>query len=127
MEQTQKNKEFIIEYVNALSGTPKTRELVEKYVDDNNIIQHILFFESILPEYELIIDEMTAEDDRVVILARVRGRHEGEFNGMPPTHKAVEVSAAVSYQIKDDKIVAHWLIADQASLLEQLGVAAVPA
>ena len=127
MEQAQKNKEFIIRYINALSGVVKTRELIEGYVDDNNLIEHILFFDSVLPRYELIIDEMTAEDNRVVVLARVKGRHEGEFNGMPPTYKTVEVSAAVSYQIENNKIVSHWLIADQVSLLEQLGVSAVPA
>ena len=127
MEQSQKNKHFILEYGNALSGVIKTRELIEKYVTDNNLIEHILFFDSVLPRYELIIDEITAEDDRVVIMARVKGRHEGEFNGMPPTYKNVEVAAAVGYQIENNKIVSHWLIADQLSLLEQLGVSAVPA
>jgi hypothetical protein len=127
MEQNQKNKHFIIEYVNALSGIIKTRESIEKYVSDNNLIEHILFFDSVLPRYELIIDEITAEDDRVVIMARIKGKHEGEFNGMPPTYKNVEFAAAVGYHLENDKIVSHWLIADQLSLLEQLGVSAVPA
>jgi hypothetical protein len=127
MEQVQKNKEFIIRYCNALSGEIKTRESIEQYVSDNNLIEHILFFDSVLPRYDLIIDEITAEDDRVVILARVKGRHEGEFNGMPPTYKSIEFAAAVGYRIENDKIVSHWLIADQVSLLEQLGVSPVTA
>ena len=127
MEQEQKNKQFIIEYVNAISGNIKTREMIEDCVTDNNLIEHILFFDSVLPRYELFIDEITAEDNRVIILSRVKGRHEGEFNGMPPTYKNIEVSAAVGYQIENNKIVSHWLIADQLSLLEQLGVSAVPA
>jgi len=127
MEQTQKNKEFVIRYFNALSGVVKTRELIEEYVDDTNLKEHILFFDSVLPCYELFIDEMTAEGNRVVVLARVNGRHEGEFNGMPPTYKAVEISAAICYQIENNKIVSHWLIADQVSLLEQLGVSPVTA
>ena len=127
MEQSQKNKQFIIKYVNAINGVIKTRELIEEYVTDTNLIEHILFFDSVLPRYELVVDEITAEDNRVIILSRVKGRHEGEFNGMPPTYKNVEVSAAVGYQIENNKIVSHWLIADQLSLLEQLGVSAVPA
>jgi len=49
------------------------------------------------------------------------------FNGMPPTYKVVEISAAICYHIENNKIISHWLIADQVSLLEQLGVSAVPA
>jgi len=66
MEQTQKNKEFIIKYFNALSGVIKTRELIEEYIDDNNL-NDIPFFDSVLPCYELFIDEMTAEGNRLVV------------------------------------------------------------
>ena len=47
MEQTQKNKEFIIKYFNGLSGASKTRELIEEFIDDNNLTEHILFFDSV--------------------------------------------------------------------------------
>jgi predicted ester cyclase len=34
----------------------------------------------------------------------------------------VEFPFSIGYEIEDDKIISHWLIADQMMLMEQLGV-----
>ena len=91
MDTLQKNKELVIEYFNAISGVKKTRKLMEKYVSDNHLIEHIEFFDTVFPAYEIFADEITAEGNRVVVKARFKGRHEGELNGIPPTYKKVEV------------------------------------
>src|SRR5215831_8908518 len=127
MEQLKRNKEFIIRYFNALSGITKTRELMEKYIADEELMGHIAFFDSVFPNYEVFADEMTAEGNRVVVRARMKGVHLGEFNGIPPTNRKIEVSFAISYEIENEKIVHHWLIADSMTLMEQLGVMNVPA
>ncbi|HEX6849712.1 MAG TPA: hypothetical protein VF144_22145, partial [Chitinophagaceae bacterium] len=67
MDNSQKNKELIIEYFNAVSGVKKTRQLLEKYVSDQHLIEHIEFFDSVFPAYEIFADEMVAEGNRVVI------------------------------------------------------------
>lgn len=126
MEQLKQNKNFIIRYYNALSGVTKTRELLEQYTTDEELIGHILFFDSVIPRYEAFIDEMTAEDNRVVVRARAKGVHEGEFNGIPPTHRAIEVHTMITYVIENGKIISHSLIADQMELMTQLGVMNVP-
>ena len=56
MDNLQKNKELIIEYFNAVSGVKKTRALLEKYVSDNHLIEHIEFFDSVFPRYEVYPD-----------------------------------------------------------------------
>jgi len=89
MEQQRKNKEFIIRYINALSGVFKTRELMEQYMTDEDLLGHILFFDSAFPKYEMFADEITAEGNRVVIRARFKGCHTGEFNGILPTNRNV--------------------------------------
>ena len=122
MEQIQKNKELVIEYFNAISGVKKSRELMEKYISDNHLIEHIEFFDSVFPAYEIFADEMLAEGNRVVVRARAKGRHEGELNGIPPTYKNIEFPFSIGYEIENNKIVSHWLIADQMLLMEQLGV-----
>ena len=122
MEQLQKNKELVIEYFNAISGVKKSRELMEKYISDNHLIEHIEFFDSVFPAYEIFADEMLAEGNRVVVRARAKGRHEGELNGIPPTYKNIEFPFSIGYEIENNKIVSHWLIADQMLLMEQLGV-----
>jgi predicted ester cyclase len=127
MEQQRQNKEFIIRYLNVLSGQTKTRELMEQYMTDEELLGHILFFDSVFPKYEMFADELTSEGNRVVVRARMRGSHEGEFNGISPTHRKVEFPFVVSYEIENGKIVHHWLIADQMILMEQLGLMNVPA
>ena len=127
MDQARKNKEFIIEYGNALSDEIKTRELCEKYISDQGLIEHILFFDAVFPKYEVLIDEITCEGNRVILRGRLKGKHEGEFNGIPPTYKEVLFPMVVGYEIENNKIVSHWLMADQMMLMEQLGVMKQPA
>ncbi len=127
MEQHNKNKEFIIRYFNAMTEANVTRELLEQYITDEELIGHILFFESVFPNYEIFVDEMLAEGNRVIVRGRLKGQHEGEFNGILPTHRIVEFPLVISYQIEDGKIVHHWLMADSMALMEQLGVMNAPA
>lgn len=122
MDKVKKNKAFIVEYFNAISGVPKTNVLIDKYISDEKLKSHIYFFEGAFPKYEMFIDEMTAEGNRVVVRARVKGKHEGELNGIPATHKEIEIPFAISYEIENNKIVSHWLLCDQMIVLEQLGV-----
>lgn len=123
MSQEKKNKQFIIEYYNALVGREKPEHVIRKYVADEKLIQHIKFFERTFPEYNLIPEEIIAEGDRVFVRARVEGVHEGEMDGIPPTFKEIKIPFAICYRIHNDMIVDHWMIADQMELLEQLGLA----
>ncbi|GAO44143.1 ester cyclase [Flavihumibacter petaseus] len=120
-------RSFANRYINALNTLPKTRTSLDLYMTDQHLIEHILFFESVFPHYQLQVDELICEGNKFVILARFQGKHEGDFNGLTPTFKNVEMPVAVRYEVVDDKIVSHWLLADQITLLEQLGVSAAPA
>jgi SnoaL-like polyketide cyclase len=120
MDQQKKNKQLIIEYLTATSGQPKTRELLEKYNDDEGLIGNILFKESIFPLYEVDILEIIAEGDRVVLLAKFKGTHKGEWLGIAPTNKEVNYTFAVGYEIRNNKIVRSWLVADNLAIVEQL-------
>ena len=127
MEQQKQNKEFIIRYINSLNGVTKTRELLEQYITDEELIAHILFFDTVFPKYEGFIDEMIAEGNKVVVRARMKGRHEGEFMGISPTHRSIEMPAVISYEIENGKIVHHWIMSDSMVLMEQLGAMNVTA
>ena len=122
MNQAMKNKEFILHYYNTVSGAIKTPDMLRRFMDDPVLIETITFFDGAFPKYEMIADEMTAEGNRVVVRAKMKGKHEGEWEGIQPTHRAVDFPVIVSYEIVDNKIVTHWLVADQTILMEQLGV-----
>jgi predicted ester cyclase len=122
MSKQQENKEFILRYFNALSGKTKDPVTCDQFMTDPELKEHILFLDTIFPDYEIYADQMTAEGDRVTVLARLKGIHKGKFNGIPPTFKEVEMPFAINYTIQNDKITSHWLIADQVTLMQQLGV-----
>ena len=122
MTQSMKNKEFVLEYLNALSGKEKTQEILAHYISDQGLIDHILFFDGAFPKYEMITEEMVAEGDQIIVRARLVGKHEGEFAGIMPSYRQVDFPFVVSYIIENNKIISHWLMADQMVLMQQLGM-----
>lgn len=115
-----------MEYINAMSGQVKTRERLEKYNADPGLIDYIMFIDSVFPKYEVLVDEILAEGDRVIVRARLRGMHEGELMGFVATHKEIEYPFVVGYEIQHNKIAHSWVIADNLLLAERLGMQNVP-
>jgi predicted ester cyclase len=118
------NKTFIRRYVDALSGVDKTPDLVRPFAADEQLIQHIAAIESGFPRYELSVDDMVAEDDKVALRATFRGTHTREFAGLAPTQRQVTQPFIIIYRVADEKIVEHWIGIDMLSFMQQLG--AVP-
>jgi predicted ester cyclase len=119
---TQENKEFIRVYFEALSGKPKPPELVDQYVAEQPLKDHILMNEAAFPCYTLSAELMIAEDDLVSVIGRASGTHKGPFMGMPPTGKSWDVPLHITYRVKDGKIIEHWLVLDTAAFMQQLGM-----
>jgi predicted ester cyclase len=62
-----------------------------------------------------------AENDLVVIFLNFTGTHKGEFQGVPPTNKKINIRSADLYRIENEKIAEHWDVVDQLNLLQQTG------
>ncbi len=77
---------------------------------------------SAFPDYHTTIEDMVTEGDRVVYLERNEATHTGSFMGMPPTGKRVRFEVVGLLRLRDGKIVERRGVADQLSLLQQLGV-----
>ena len=83
-------------------------------------------FLNAFPECRFTIDDMIAEGDRVVTKKTFRGTHEGEFAGIPPTGKTVELQFVDIMRVRNGRIVEHWNCIDQLSFMQQLGVIPAP-
>lgn len=105
-----------------MDGQPKTRELVEQYVADPQLIEHILFFESVFPLYGGQIEELTAEGNRIVAKLTMKCKHTGWLRDIPPTNKEFETTAVVGYEIENEKIIRTWLVSDQMNIMKLLGL-----
>ena len=77
-------------------------------------------------DYEVWIDELIAEGDRVVMRATQRGIHTGFWFGLPPTGKRVEWTVIRIFRIADGRIADTWFASDQPGLLRQIGAVVVP-
>jgi steroid delta-isomerase-like uncharacterized protein len=67
------------------------------------------------------VEDVVAEGDRVVTRVVMRGRSKGEFLGMAPTGREVEVSGITIHRIADGRIVERWGNWNTIGMLQQLG------
>lgn len=72
------------------------------------------------PDLLRTAEEMVAEGDKVVVRSKVTGTHQGEFQGIAPTGKAIEFYAFTTYGIQDGKIAYEWTMTDSLGLMQQL-------
>ena len=60
------------------------------------------------PDFQMTIEDMIAEGDRVFIRALMAGTHKGEFFGMAPTGKRIAVPFADFVRLEAGRVVEHW-------------------
>ena len=77
---------------------------------------------SAFPDIVLEPDEVLIDGNRVVQIARLVGTHAGEFFGLAPTGRHVEVQLAVLMKIENDLVVEERRIYDFTGVLVQIGV-----
>jgi predicted ester cyclase len=65
---------------------------------------------------------MIAEGDEVVTRKTFHGTHEGEFMGIPPSGRTVNVSLIDVVRISEGQVVEHWSVGDNLGMMQQLGV-----
>jgi len=113
-------KTLITDYLRTLSGQPKPPELVRRYVADERLAKHIAEIEAAFPSYEINIEDLLAEGDRVVVRGEFQGVHRGPFAGIAPTGKSVSAGLIIIYAIASGRIVDHWMQFDLFTLLQQI-------
>jgi len=64
---------------------------------------------------------MVAEGDKVAVLVNWRATHRGEYMGIPPTGKKIDITVAFLIRIVAGRWVEFWNVTD-VSLIQQLGI-----
>ena len=77
------------------------------------------------PDKHFTIDDVVAEDDKVVLRWTVHGTHKGDFwtpvGTAQATGQHISISAMVLYRVKDGRIVSEDGVHDWFGLLRQFG------
>lgn len=74
------------------------------------------------PNGAFAMDDIIAEDEKVVLRWRFSGAQQGELMGIPPTDRDVTMAGISIYHFADDQIAEIWEHYDKLGLLQQVGV-----
>lgn len=89
-------------------GVAGLKEMVETY-------------RSAIADLRITIDQQFTEGDYVATRYTIRGSHDGDLMGTPPTGRDVEFIGLTVSRCHDGKIVEEWELVDTVGLLRQIG------
>jgi predicted ester cyclase len=75
-----------------------------------------------VPDARYVVDDLIAENDRVVVRWRLLGTHQGDFNGIAPTGRAITLNGIAIYRVESGKLMERWVVSDLYGALEEIGV-----
>jgi len=73
------------------------------------------------PDLNYEIQNMVISEDQVAVYTIMYGTHKGNFFGLEPTGKTIEVPQMQIERIQDGKIIEHWRLTDELTMMRQLG------
>ncbi len=88
--------------------------------------QFVKVFRDALPDLRFTAEDIIAEGDKVAARYTMRGTHQGELMGIPPTGNRIEVTGIDIVRFEGGKMVEHWANSDELGMMQQLGVIPTP-
>lgn len=79
-------------------------------------------FHAAFPDLRLTVEAQVVEGDRVANHFTLRGTQKGDFQGIPPTGKAVTVTGTNIMRFENGRIAELWGYLDAVGMMQQLGV-----
>jgi len=136
---TETNKAIVRRYIEQVLNKQR-HDLFDEFLDDAielhgtgpSIIglpavgEWYAMFGAAFPDWHTTIDDMVAENDKVVVRTTSTGTHQGEMQGIPATGKSITQYAIVIYRLTNGKIVEGRLQTDNLSMFQQMGLMAAP-
>ena len=135
------NKEFIRRMINEIWNNNNLGAINEFCASD--VVNHELpeglppglegtkaflgMFMNAFPDTKMMVEDQTAEGNKVVTRWTATGTHTDELMGIPATGKRVTVSGIDIHRLADGKIVEMWGEFDLMGLMQQIGAVPSPA
>jgi predicted ester cyclase len=136
---TDDNKQLVRDYYEQVVNTGRTdaidRFISPDYVEVHGNVRHALGLEGAVehvegvrktyPDLHLTIERQIAEGDWVVTCVTMRGTHRGEWAGIAPTGRKVEMTAVNVDRVVAGRIVEHGGAANLLGPLLEIGAVRV--
>jgi predicted ester cyclase len=84
-------------------------------------------YRAALGDMRVDIEQQFSAGDRVATVSTLRGVHQGDLMGTPPTGREVAFAMITISRLEDGRIAEEWEIADTVALLAQIGALPEPA
>ena len=136
---SQANKELVRRLYDLLNGgdVEGVGELVTRDYEEHDplpgqgtgregvIDRFTMIVEALAPHFT--VDDLIAEDDKVVVRWTNAGTHVAPFAGAPATGRSFTIAGIDIYRVAAGSLCEHWHVIDQLSMLGQLGLLPEPA
>lgn len=125
------NKDLVLRYLKELNEG-NLEAAVACFADDlvgyepsrdlhgrDGLMHSLAGFRNAFPDIRVTVEDLVAEEDRVVARWAFRGTQRGEVLGVAPTGR--RVTGMIFYRISEGRISEYWGSWDRLGLLQQLG------
>lgn len=118
---TSKNKDLMGRVYKEMWNGGNPALAVEIFAQPEGVERFVRQFLPSFPYLQHTVEEMLAEDDRVVVRFSAHGTHTGAWTHFAPTGKPIHYTGVTWARIADGKIIEHHTWWDKAGLIEQIG------
>ena len=84
-------------------------------------IKFFTMMRTAFPDLKVTVDHIVQDDNNLAMADKIHGTHKGDFLGIAPTGKTVEVRGLQIGRYENGKIVERWGSSDELGLIKQLG------
>ena len=133
---SEQNKALVRRFLDQVYNSARPELIADDYVDHSappgqapgaeGTRQAYDMYRTAFPDLRVVIHDLVAENDLVVVRATFAGTSQGPLMGTPPTGKLVQIASMVIIRIRDGRFVERWEQMDLLGLMLQLGVVEQP-
>jgi steroid delta-isomerase-like uncharacterized protein len=84
--------------------------------------EHVSGWLMSFPDLRFNLEQMIAEQDRVVSQLVMEGTHQGTWMGISPTRRRLQIRMITIHRITNGKIAEDWVLVESLGFFQQLGV-----
>ena len=71
---------------------------------------------------QFILEDLIAENDKVVLHMRITGKHNGVFMGLQPTKRSIDSRSITILRLENGRIKERWNVTNKLETMRQLGL-----
>lgn len=86
------------------------------------LMQRFRWVYEAFPDFNVTVNDMIAEGDKVMCFYTDRGTFKGPWLGLQPTGNKFAMDGIHIFRLRDGRICEHWAVVDVMSLYAQMGV-----